>query len=257
MRSPLPFYGRGDFFIQGGDMSNIRYEKYQLRVNNPDGISSNDVLDSIQSQYAASSHMLALLVSKAALADPGKDVMVYYDKIFNPRTAEGIGLDIWGRIVGANRTLEMEERRWFGFQQGHLQPFDQGVFWTGENAFYTADLSDEDYRTLIFWKAAANIASAEAPALNKLLQDLFPGHTCFVLEDGPMHIRVVTRVELSVAEEAIFRRYGLLAKGAGVGVGWLAVPLGTFGFAGTELEPFDQGVFFAGQIINYEQREGA
>lgn len=236
-------------------MSNIRYEKYQLRVNNPDGISSIDVLDSIQSQYAASPHMLALLVSKAALSDPGKDVMIWHDKIFNPRTAEGIGLDIWGRIVGANRTLEVSETKWFGFAQGYLQPFDQGVFWTGENQYFTTDLSDEDYRILIFWKAAANIASAEAPALNKLLQDLFPGSTCFVVEEEtPMHIHVVTRVALTPVEEAIFRRYGLIAKGAGVGVGWLAVPLGTFGFAGTELEPFDQGVFFAGSIINYQPR---
>lgn len=232
-------------------MSNIRYEKYQLRVNNPDGISSIDVLDSIQSQYAASPHMLALLVSKAALADPGKDVMVWYDKIFNPRTAEGVGLDIWGRIVGANRTLEVGETRWFGFMQGRLQPFNQGVFWSGEQVYTTSDLSDEDFRTLIFWKAAANIASAEAPALNQLLQNLFPGEVSYIIEVGVMHIRVVSRFQLSAVQEAIFRRYGLLAKGAGVGVEWLGVPAHTLGFAGTELAPFDQGTFFNGQIVNY------
>lgn len=232
-------------------MANIRYEKYQLRINNPDGISSIDVLDSIQSQYAASPHMLALLVSKAALADPGKDVMIWYDKIFNPRTAEGIGLDIWGRIVGANRTLEVGETRWFGFMQGRLQPFNQGVFWSGEQVYTTSDLSDEDFRTLIFWKAAANIASAEAPALNQLLQNLFPGEVSYIIEVGVMHIRVISRFQLTAIQEAIFRRYGLLAKGAGVGVEWLGVPAHTLGFAGTELEPFDQGTFFNGQIVNY------
>lgn len=232
-------------------MSNLRYPKYQLRVNNPDGISSIDVLDSIQSQYAASPHMLALLVSKAALADPGKDVMIWYDKVFNPKTAEGIGLDIWGRIVGANRTLEVGETRWFGFMQGRLQPFNQGIFWNGEQVYTASDLSDEDFRTLIFWKAAANIASAEAPALNQLLQNLFPGEVSYIIEVGVMHIRVVSRFQLSAIQEAIFRRYGLLAKGAGVGVEWLGVPAHTFGFAGTELEPFDQGTFFNGQIVNY------
>lgn len=235
-------------------MTDIRYKKYQLRVNNPDAISDIDVLDSIQSQYAASPHMLALLVSKAALADPGKDLMKWYMSVFNPQTAEGIGLDIWGRIVGAQRTLEVRETKWLGFSQGYSQSFDQGVFWNGENAYYTTDLSDEDYRILIFWKAAANIASAEAPALNQLLQNLFPGKTCYVLEIRPMHIRVITRVGLTPVEEAIFRRYGLIAKGAGVGVEWLDIPEHTFGFSGTELGPFDQGSFYVGQIINYESR---
>lgn len=237
-------------------MTNIRYDKYQLRVNNPDAISSIDVLESIQSQYAASPHMLALLVSKAALADPGKDLMKFYEGIFNPKTATGIGLDIWGRIVGAERMLEVEETDWFGFKQGQLQPFDQGVFWNGERAFVVSDLDDEDFRKLIFWKAAANIASAEAPALNELLHRLFPDfEEAFVLEIRPMHIRVVTVGGLSKIDEAIFRRYGLIAKGAGVGVSWLDLPNNCFGFAGTEFEPFDQGTFFMGGLIDYQSQQ--
>jgi len=243
-------------------MTDIRYDKYQLRVNNPDAISSIDVLDSVQSQYAASPHMLSLLVNQAALADPGKDLMLWYANIFNPRTAQGIGLDIWGRIVGVPRVLDVEEPDWFGFRQGLLQPFDQGAFWHGKKAYHTEDLDDDAYRTLIFWKAAANIASAEAPELNLLLQRLFPGRACCVLEVGsPMHIRVVTRVNLSPVHEAIFRKYGLIAKGAGVGVSWLDVPEGTFGFANTGLLPFGNGAegaangggtFFSKRIINYQ-----
>ena len=55
-------------------MANIRKPKYQIRVNNPDAITDIDVLETIQSQYAASPHILALLVNKAAIADPGKDL---------------------------------------------------------------------------------------------------------------------------------------------------------------------------------------
>ena len=242
-------------------MANIRYPKYQLRVNNPDAISSIDVLESIQSQYAASPHLLALLVKKAAIADPGRDLMKFYMGIFNPQTAQGIGLDIWGRIVGVSRVIEVEVTRWFGFTQGRLQPFGQAPFWRGVRSYVTQDLDDEDYRVLVFWKAAANIASAEAPALNNLLQRLFPGKQCFVLEIRPMHIRVVTRVGISAIHKAIFRRYGLIAKGAGVGVSWLDVPPKTFGFAGTGLLPFGNGEsgsrqsggpFFAGNIVDYQ-----
>ena len=231
-------------------MANIRKPKYQLRVNNPDAITDIDILDTIQSQYAASPRLLALLVAKAALADPGKDLMRWYMGIFNPKTAQSVGLDIWGRIVGVPRTIDVEDKRWFGFKQGRLEPFDQGVFWKGEKAYTAYDMDDEAYRTLIFWKAAANIASAEAPALNLLLQRLFPDKTCYVIELAPMHIRVVTRVGLSPIHEAIFRKYGLMAKGAGVGVSWLDVPGDVLGFAGTGLAPFNQAPFFSGGVIN-------
>lgn len=233
-------------------MTNLRSNKYQLRVNNPDAISSIDVLESIQSQYAASPNMLALLVSKAALADPGKDVMLYYQSIFDPKTAQGVGLDIWGRIVGAVRTIDPKESRWFGFRQGLWEPFSQAPFWSAGSAFVTQDLDDEGFRTLIFWKAAANIAEATAPALNGLLHKLFPGEGIAVIEVGVMHIRVVSRFALESANEAIFRRYGLLAKGAGVGVEWLAVPGDVLGFDGSGLAPFNQAPFWVGQIISAE-----
>lgn len=248
-------------------MKNIRDPKYQLRVNNPDAISGIDVLEAIQSQYAASPHMLALLVNKAALADPGKDLMLWYMSIFNPKTARGVGLDIWGRIVGASRTIEIEYRSWFGFAGTGCAPFysddeswekvpwtEQGTFWRGTPAYITSDLEDEGFRELIFWKASANIASAEAPALNELLQRIFPGQTAYIVETGVMKIRVVSLFGLTDTQEALFRRYGLLAKGAGVGVSWLSMPHTVFGFAGTGFAPFNQAPFWAGQVIQYNGR---
>lgn len=234
-------------------MRGPRNPRYQLRVNNPDAISDIDVLESIQSQYAASPHMLALLISKAALADPGKDLMLWYMNIFNPKTAQGVGLDIWGRIVGVPRTIDLQDKRWLGFQQALLFPFNQAPIWRGRDAYNTSDLDDEGFRELIFWKAAANIASAEAPALNELLQRLFPGQTACVIEVGVMHIRVVSRFSMTDAQEAIFRKYGLLAKGAGVGVSWLSVPGDVLGFSGSGLAPFNQAPFWAGQIVRYSR----
>jgi len=96
-------------------MANLRFSKYQLRVNNPDGISDIDALEPVQSQYAASPRITSLLVRQAALLDPGRDVMAWYDGIFNPRTAEGVGLDIWGRIVGIGRMLWAQNTEFFGF----------------------------------------------------------------------------------------------------------------------------------------------
>ena len=231
-------------------MANFRGSRTQLRVNCPDIVSDIDALEPVQSQYAASPRILALLVKKAALLDPGKDLMLWYEGIFNPKSALGVGLDIWGRIVGAWRTIDLEDKRWLGFAQALLFPFDQAPMWAGKKSYEAKDLDDIGFRRLIFWKAAANIASAEAPALNELMQRLFPGLPASVIEIGVMHIRVVTGFSLSDAEEAIFRKHGLMAKGAGVGVSWLQVPGDFLGFKHSGLMPFDQAPFYSGVVLN-------
>lgn len=229
-------------------MANIRNPRYQLRVNNPDAITDIDALEAIQSQYAASPRILALLVKKAALLDPGKDLMQWYMGIFNPQTAQGVGLDIWGRIVGALRRLQLEDEDWLGFSTAYLQTFGHGAFWHGVKAYAAYDLTDADYRRLIFWKAAANIGQATASELNYLLQRLFPGETAYVIETGVMHIRVVTRFEPDPLHVSAFRQYGLFGKGAGVGSEWLAVAGDVLGFAGSGLAPFNQAPFWSGHI---------
>ena len=229
-------------------MADLRFQKYQLRVNNPDAISDIDALETIQSQYAASPHMLALLVSKAALLDMGRDFMRWYIGEFNPQTAEGVGLDVWGRIVGALRRLQLEDQDILSFSTAYLQDFNHGAFWHGLMEYSAFDLSDDDFRKLIFWKAAANIGQATAAGLNEMLQKLFPGETAYVIETGVMHIRVVTRFEPDALHASAFRQYGLIGKGAGVGSEWLAVAGDVFGFAGSDLAPFNQAPFWSGHI---------
>jgi hypothetical protein len=229
-------------------MRNIRGPRYLLRVNNPDAISGIDVLESVQSQYAASPRILALLVKKAALADPGRDVMAWYDGVFNPQTAVGIGLDIWGTIVGIGRKLRVLNDRFFGFSYSGLNPMDQAPFWSSADAEGQFPLSDEAYRFLIFYKAMANIGRGDVASLNAMLQLLFEEvhgeSSCFVLEDGPMKIKAVFLFELTAYEQSLLASYGLLDRPAGVGFRWFQIsPSATFGFAGQELQPFDRGVF--------------
>lgn len=227
-------------------MANIRNSRYQLRVNNPDAITDIDALETIQSQYAASPRILALLVSKAALLDMGKDFMLWHMGVFNPLTAQGVGLDIWGRIVAAVRRVELADENWLGFASAYLQTFGHGAFWSGHQASTAYSLSDDDFRKLIFWKAAANIGTATAAGLNELLKRLFPGQTAYVVETGVMAIRVVTLFEPDATYKSLFTRYGLIGKGAGVKSEWLSIPEDVLGFAGSGLAPFNQAPFYAG-----------
>ena len=229
-------------------MANLRDKKTQLRVNCPDIISDIDALEPVLSQYAASPRILGLLVRKAALLDPGKDLMVWYDGIFNPKTAEGVGLDIWGRIVGIGRMLWMSNTEFFGFAYQNLENFDQAPFWNESLAQGQFRLTDEAYRFLIFYKAMANIGEGTMQAVNAMLNALFEAEhgpaNSYVLEVGTMEIRAVFNFYLSGYEQALLAQYGLLDRPAGVGFSWYQHdPAEMFGFAGQDLQNFDNGVF--------------
>lgn len=229
-------------------MANLRGRKTQLRVNCPDAISDIDALEPILSQYAASPRILGLLVRKAALLDPGKDLMLWYDGIFNPKSAQGVGLDIWGRIVGIGRMLWMQNTEFFGFAHQLMENFDQAPFWNESLAQGQFRLTDEAYRFLIFYKAVANIGESTMEAINSLLNLLFetehgPG-SCYVLESGVMEIRAVFSFYLTGYEQALLSQYGLLDRPAGVLFSWYQHdPQEMFGFAGQNLQNFDNGIF--------------
>jgi hypothetical protein len=178
----------------------------------------------IQSQYSASKRMLNLAKGFQVRLEPTADVDLFYDKMFNIMTAEGVGLDNWGRILAIGRTIE-----------------DNGVSLT---------LSDEYYRLLLLYKALANISRSDADSLNHLLATLMAtgvgGFTAaaYVLEVDTMVIRWVFEDFLDAIQLAVFKVAGTLARGAGVGWELYAInPNQVFGFDGSEMQPFNQAPF--------------
>ena len=174
--------------------------------------------ETIQSQYAASPAIRALAESARIRIAPDADIDLFYQSIFNIGTAQGVGLDIWGRILGIGRNVDLTDlSEFFGFYGSDNQPFDQAPFWDGTNqptGIYT--LSDEGYRQLLLWKAMANIAAADAASLNNLLQGLFPEKNVVIYETGVMAIELILYFPLEPWERTILKNYGLIAKGAGV-----------------------------------------
>lgn len=201
----------------------------------------------IQSQYGASPHIIGIVKAAAGQLDPSTDIETFYNEVFNPKTAHGVGLDIWGRIVGANRYLTVDNEEFFGFLGSLLDPFNQAPFYIhGDTDHYR--LADEAYRTLIFLKAAANIGNATLPSLKEILSTLFED-SVLVMNIGEMKVRVVFEFYLSAYDRALFAEYGLLNLGAGVGFEYYQIePQNTFGFDGSGLQPFSQGIFQPYQI---------
>ena len=173
--------------------------------------------DAIQSQYAASPHLTGLVAGFQRRLDASADLDLIFDNLVWLPTASGVSLDVWGRIVGIPRGLMTEEGQ---------------IVW-----------DDSAYCFLILYKALANISASDAETLNSLLDRLFDG-TVYVLDHQNMTIRVVFEFYADAIQTAILQNYGLLARGGGVGWEWYQIdPATTFGFDGSALQPFNQGIF--------------
>jgi Protein of unknown function (DUF2612) len=159
---------------------------FRVGISQIGTISPFDIYATVENQYAASPRLLSLLSSMAAAIDPTENFDDYYDNIFNWETAVGVGLDIWGRIVGVGRVLTLPANDEFlGFQEaGSWQPFGQAPFYSGGGATSNFSLQDAAYRPLIQAKAAANIWNGSIPALNSILLNLFAGRGNSYCTDG-------------------------------------------------------------------------
>ena len=76
-----------------------------------------DFWTTILSQYANSPALTSILKNAAEALDQTINLDAFYDNIFNIASAQGYGLDVWGRIVGVERAIEVQVTEWFGFSE--------------------------------------------------------------------------------------------------------------------------------------------
>ena len=205
--------------------------------------------ETILSQYSASPHILQLTRDFALRIDPAPDIDVFFEKIFNIETAQGWGLDNWGRILGIPRGVQVATTDWFGYFGSGLQPWNNAPFFNTMQATDNFLLTDEAYRQLLLYKAGANIGSSDAATINRLLSQIFPTYD-HVVDNGDMSIRAVFSDYLQPVEIGILNTYGALNKASGVQWVYLSVnPDEVFGFDDSDFQPFDQGVFMPYNVV--------
>ena len=207
-------------------------------------------------QYAASP-VIQQLVADRTTYFPSSWQDQFYDNIWNVDTAQGIGLDIWGRIIVIGRNIQVPVVDYFGFTTTPTQswnPFGQQSFYTGPTSTTTFALADNAYRVLILAKALANIAQTNARNLNRILQQLFPGRgRAWVNDLGSMAMRYNFEFALEPWEMAVLVSGSALPRPSGVGVTIAQIPTDTFGFfeAGADSQPFNQGTLLSnGAVAN-------
>lgn len=213
-----------------------------------------DVEATVISQYANSPTLMQLVQNMNQYIRQDVNFEAFFDFVWNVNTAQGFGLDIWGRIVDIPRLLEIPSSfDLFGFGNDEtppgVLPFNQGVFNTpGSVISQSYLLPDDAYRTLILVKALANISATTAPAINQLLRNLFPGRgAAYVLDLGGMKMQFTFEFQLTPTEYAILSQSGALPHPAGVGVTIVTIASNDiFGFveASPGMQTFGNGAFY-------------
>lgn len=207
-----------------------------------------DVEQTIISQYGNSATITQLIHNMNEYLDPRADFDAFYDFVWNVESAQGFGLDIWGRIVNVSRELTINaQQSYFGFSDAlpGSHPFDEAPFYAGTpGATQTYVLADDAYRKLILTKALTNISSSDAPTLNQLLQNMFGNRgRCYVNDMGGMQLRYTFEFLLTDYEYAIMTQSGAIPRPAGVGGSIITTDAPVFGFSEAAAAPFDQTPF--------------
>lgn len=184
-------------------------------------INDFDVWQTILSQYANSPILTQLILNIDEYLDPSADLDSFFDLTWNVDTAQGWGLDVWGRIVGVSRTLSVPfGEEFLGFQEAgtvDLEPFNNAPFFSGQQLSNNFVLTDSAYRTLIFAKALANICDGSIPAINQILLNLFPNRgNCYVIDNLDMSMTYRFDFPITSLESAIIEQSGALPKSTGV-----------------------------------------
>lgn len=189
--------------------------------DSPYGRLAFDVMQTLLAQYANSPVLIDLLQRLNLALDQARNLDAWFTSVWDIRTAQGYGLDVWGRIVGVTRVLRIPVPTPFlGWDEASdAVGFGQGV-WAGRGA--TTEnyaLSDIAFRRLILTKAALNITDGSIPAINAALMTLFPDHgNCYVRDDGGMAMTFVFGTPLSPQELAVVTQSGVLPRPIGVSV---------------------------------------
>lgn len=201
----------------------------------------------VQSQYAASPRILALAAQYWDTLNPTSSFDLMIAKMIDPSTAEGYGLDVWGRIVGIKRALIPVASDYLAFAPPANVTNPAGDSWDNApfNPVNSAGYaSDPIYRTYVYVKAMLNIGNGSLADLNRYFSLLYPDSGIKIIHSGTMIIRVLDfSVRLTAADILALRTLDWVPLGVGWQL-WQGEP-DCFGFAGSDLQPFDQAPFMA------------
>lgn len=193
---------------------------FQIGISQIGSLLAFDYQTTLISQYANSPILLKLIDNFSQYIDQTINIDTLYQVLFNINTAQGVGLDVWGRIVGVSRVIATPAELSFGFEEAGTTSavgFGQGAFFRGGTSTSNVSLSDDGFRLLILAKALANITDCSITSINQIMLNLFPGRgDCHVVDGGNMQLTYVFNFPTTPVEKAVIQGSGVLPKPTGV-----------------------------------------
>jgi hypothetical protein len=184
----------------------------------------DDIQQTILSQYANSPALCSIIDAWNQALDPATLIDQWYALVWNVKTAQGYGLDVWGRIVGVSRVLSIASVDYLGWREANdltEEGFSQAPWYSGKDATSNYRLSDDGYRQLIYARALANISDGSILSLNTILITLFAGQgDAYVRDNGDMTMTYVFRFVPTDVQVSIIQNSGVLPRPAGVGISY-------------------------------------
>lgn len=185
-----------------------------------------NIEQTILSQYANSPALCTIIDAWNQAIDPSDLIDSWYDDIWNPNTAIGYGLDVWGRIVGVSRVQKVAPTGFIGFKEaddssGSALPFNVGIFYSGQPMTSNYALTDDAFRLLIQAKALANISDCSVTSINSILMTLFSSSgNIWVKDGGDMTMTICYDFTLTPIQAAIIQNSGVLPRIAGCAISY-------------------------------------
>ncbi|MDR3533952.1 MAG: DUF2612 domain-containing protein [Rhodopila sp.] len=182
--------------------------------------------ETIYSQFGNSPTIVQLITNMNTYLDPSANIDAFYDLVWNVDTAVGYGLDVWGRIVGVGRVLNLSTGVFFGFEgpvSASGDPWNQAVFYNGQSLTANYALTDAAYRPLILAKALFNICDCSIPSINQIMVNMFGPNgplpvagNCYCTDTGSMTMTYTFGSALDPVQSAIVFQSGVLPRPCGV-----------------------------------------
>jgi len=188
-----------------------------------------NTLDVLQKQYGYT-NISDLLLKKAAVLDThfGDLAESFVSEILDFDTCIPAALDYyWGKVFKLSRA----------FTDGNGNEFR---------------LSDAQFRTLIKIRAFGSRWDGSAFMMNEFLKELYRNRgTVYMVDRQNMTVQTyVFLFTLEPWERYLFIEKDVLPRPAGIGTAIYEITTeDTFGFHNTELQPFNEGVFWRGKSI--------
>lgn len=183
-------------------------------------------LDNLQKQFGYT-NLSDLLMKRAEVWDKnfGDISQRFENDILNLDTCNSSALDyFWGKIYRITRT----------FEDGNGNQFV---------------LDDDLFREILKIRAFGCRWNGSLTEMNEFLKNLFKDRgSCYVLDNKNMQEVFVFNFDLSPEEEYLFKNKDILPRPAGVGVLLLELSDDLLGFYGSDRLPFNDGVFWNGEI---------